>query len=275
MADDNPFPEELDDNEIAILGEVTSESTIGTSSTQIQSNEQNPGAPISKNRARYEALKKREAELLRKQQELNETQVSIIQANNWPPFFPILHYSPEDDLDPAAYPCVKNNLIGLCLFASFVIFNLLSICLVIGLPNFSHARSIIMALIQGIAGIYIGQTFSYEKLYQACQNKDIPFSWTLYQFLFLAWMLYLILGFPNSGSVGFATFLDLISKSSSIISKIVAALNVALIITAAVFEFFSLVEAQKYQKVSGIISQPQTTVEQTLAPIMREVLNTP
>lgn len=277
---DNPFEDELDENDIGIFNEISSEKKNTTPESNVSAQNFSQTSPSSATlssdkKARYEALKKRESELIRKQQELDETNISIINSNNWPNFFPILHYNPSTDLDPPAQDCVKKNLIGLCLFSASIIFNLLSVCLVSGLKNYSHTRNLIFAIIQGIAGIYFAQTFSYEKLYQACQNKDIPFSWTLYQTILIGWMIYLILGFPNSGSVGFATFLDLVSKSHSIASMIFAFLNLSIIVAACVYETLSLMSAQKYQKVSGIPlnnlqSSVESTVEQALSPLMKE-----
>jgi hypothetical protein len=68
--------------------------------------------------------------------------------------------------------------------------------------------------------------------------------------------VYLSIGFPDSGCVGLATFLDLLAKSKSTFSMVVAAVNTALIVAAAFLEFVTLYRAQAYQKVSGQEDEP-------------------
>jgi hypothetical protein len=89
------------------------------------------------------------------------------------------------------------------------------------------------------------------KLYASCKKRDIPFSWVVTQFLIIAWCVYLSIGFPNSGCVGLATFLDLIAMSPSGFSVFMAFLNTLLIVGATILQTMALYRAQQYQKVSG------------------------
>jgi hypothetical protein len=67
----------------------------------------------------------------------------------------------------------------------------------------------------------------------------------------VGWSVYLTIGFPDSGCVGLATFLDLLAKSKFKFSMLVAFLNTIFIASAAFFQFLTLYKAQAYQKVSG------------------------
>ena len=249
---ENPFEVELNAEEMKAIGEEQDIPTMPP--TQAQESVSR-GLSYEEKKARLEALKAREQELLRRKQELEEIQIDIIPANNWPPFFPLLHYDPETDLPATAIPAVYNSRNGLSCYFCSIFINLIAILSVRSLPNYPHVKNFIYAMIEGAAGLYFAFNFSYSKIYTACRNKDIPFSWTLYQFLLIGWMAYLFIGFPTSGSVGFATLLDLIAKNSPFFSKFMSMLNIIGIGFAIYFEFRTLVLAQNYQKVSGIEDQ--------------------
>ncbi|EAY03190.1 hypothetical protein TVAG_049740 [Trichomonas vaginalis G3] len=205
--------------------------------------------PLDK-KARLEALKAREAELLAKQKEIQATVQDFVNAPNWPSIFPLVHYDPQADLPPSSRDCIQKCLYTLILYTIFIIHNLFAI-LCVRIKDYQHIQNFIFACIQGLAGSYVSINFIYNGLYSACQKRDIPFRWTVYHFLFIAWCVYLVVGFPSSGSVGLATFLDIISKSDSTFSKFVAFFNSALAGATAFYAFLTLSASQKYQKVSG------------------------
>jgi hypothetical protein len=71
------------------------------------------------------------------------------------------------------------------------------------------------------------------------------------QFAVVGWTVYLTIGFPDSGCVGLATFLDLLAKSRFKFSMFVAFVNTILVGGAALLQFVTLYKAQAYEKVSG------------------------
>jgi hypothetical protein len=92
----------------------------------------------------------------------------------------------------------------------------------------------------------------FDKLYLGCKKRDIPFSFITWQFVLIGWLGYLTIGFPNSGSVGFATFIDLVAKSKSVWSKFISFLTALSLAVLFFAEILVLQQAQKYQKVSGL-----------------------
>ena len=108
--------------------------------------------------------------------------------------------------------------------------------------------SLIYAFLNG----YLTISICFSKLYNACRKRDIPFSFLLFQFALIGFLLYQFVGFPNSGSIGLATFLDLIAKSTSGWSKFIAFLNTCAVMSSVIIQVIVLQQSQKYQKVSGV-----------------------
>ncbi|KAK8892206.1 hypothetical protein M9Y10_029429 [Tritrichomonas musculus] len=236
---DNPFQEE-GDPEMPQLDNIQQKSASATSSSQSPSK-------LSK----LEQLRAREAELLRRQQQIQGLRLEISPDANFPPFYPLVVYNLDNDIPPSAQLCVKYNLYSFLLMTCAAVFNVLAVLCVSGLPTYPKVRCFIFALIQGFATFYVLLHYSYEKLYASCKKRDIPFSWTITSFLIVSWMIYLSIGFPTSGSVGLATFLDLVAKSNNGFSVFIAFINMLLTGGATGFQFLSLMKAQAYQKVSG------------------------
>jgi hypothetical protein len=201
--------------------------------------------------SKLESLQIREAELLKRQQRLVDARLEIGHVPNFPSFWPTVVFDLDRDIPRRAPACVTTSLYGLTALACSVCFNIVAIACVRGLPMFHHVRSLVFGIIQGFGTLYIALNYSFHRLYAACAQKDIPFSWIIVQFLLVGWCVYLSIGFPDSGCVGLATFLDLIAKSKSAFSMLVAAINTGLIVAAAFLQFVTLYKAQVYQKVSG------------------------
>jgi hypothetical protein len=212
-----------------------------------------PAAPVSAQRSsRLEALRAREAELRERQHRLQADRAEVIPSPNFPPWAPMVIFDPARDIPEDAWACVTTSLYGLIAAVASVCLNIIAVLCVRGLGRgFNHVWSLIFAFIQGFGTAYVILTYSFSRLYAACHKRDIPFSWIVSQFLIVGWTGYLAIGFPDSGCVGIATFLDLLAKSPSRFSIFVAALNTALVIAVVSLQFATLYRAQAYQKVSG------------------------
>jgi hypothetical protein len=242
MSDDNPFQEEVNDAEIPSFYTPPPKAISPSPSFP------KPPQTLSK----LEQLRAREAELLRRQQELREARAEVIASPNFPRFYPVLVFDLNRDIPARAHSCLQNAVYGLLAIIASVVFNVFAVLCVWGLrQNFHHVRSMIFALIQGFGTVYLVFNYSFLRLYDACKKKDIPFSWIVIQFIVVGWTVYLTIGFPDSGSVGLATFLDLMAKSRFKFSMLMSFVNTLLIATATFFEFLTLYKAQAYQKVSG------------------------
>jgi hypothetical protein len=95
----------------------------------------------------------------------------------------------------------------------------------------------------------------------------VPFSFITWQFVLIGWTGYLAVGFPNSGSVGFATFIDLVAKSDSAWSKAIACLNSIALIVSFLTQIVVMERAQKYQKVSGLPEHMEAMVNPDTAAV--------
>lgn len=217
--------------------------------------------------SKLEQLKAREAELLKRQSELENLRSEVMPTPNFPSFYPVVMYNLDRDIPESAQPAIKNSLFGLFSATIMSVFNLLAIASVTGLKNYKHVRSMTFGIIQGFATVYILLTQSYNKLYISCKKKDIPFRWIVVQFMLIAWSIYLTIGFPTSGSVGLATLLDLIAKSKNGFSIFMGIINTALCGVNTYFQFTTLYRAQAYQKVSGNIN----TIEEKINDLQNEL----
>ena len=264
---ENPFQDQADDIEIPEFDEPPKQTKIDTqnsmksnqfSSSSKQTNEINNNSTFSTpkqytgdKRAKLEALKQREAELLEKKKKIEQATSELTPQPNFPPFFPLIRYNPEEDLPPASHECVSAGMKMLLFLTAASCFNILAILCVSGLRNYQKVRSFIFGCIQGFTAVYLGLNFSYNLLYKSCRKRDIPFKWTIYQFLLVAWCIYITLGFPTSGSVGIATMLDILANSAPFYSTLFAIINTILSGAATAFAMLTLSKAQAYQKVSG------------------------
>jgi hypothetical protein len=210
-----------------------------------------PPPTSASNQARLEALRAREAELRDRQIRLQSDRAEIIPSPNFPSFAPVIIFDLDRDIPKRAHSCLTVSLYGLGVLIASVDLNILSILSVRGLYGFHRIRSIVFGLIQGFGTSYVVFNYSFSRLYTYCRRRDIPFSWIVTQFAVVGWLAYLAIGFPDSGCVGLATFLDLLAKSKSTFSMVVAGINTLLVVAAVYFQFLTLYKAQAYQKVSG------------------------
>ena len=257
---ENPFQDQADDIEIPEFDELPkltspiSSKTLNKSNTNSNSNVSSPlsSKPLSsEKRAKLEALRQREAELVEKKKKLEQATSELIPQNNFPSFFPLIRYNPEEDLPQSSHKCIGYCLKMLIFLSITCVFNIFAVLTVSGLKSYNKLNSLAFACIQGFAAIYFALNFSYNLLYISCRKRDIPFKWTLYQFLVIGWCLYITLGFPNSGSVGIATMLDILANKTPFISKLFSLVNTGLCLAATTFAILTLSAAQAYQKVSG------------------------
>jgi hypothetical protein len=257
---ENPFQETIDDLEMPEFDEPAprlpiapyiSSTDVSQSTPQMSKSSASPKPLTGDKRAKLEALRQREAELLEKKKKIDQQTSELTPTPNFPSFFPLLRYNPEEDLPQASRQCIKYSLYMLIFLTAASIFNVFAVLSVKGPKNYQKTRSFIFGCIQGFAAVYLGTTFCYNLLYSSCKKRNIPFKWTLYQFLMVAWCIYITLGFPTSGSVGIATFLDILANNAPVFSIVTALLNTLLAGGATAFSIFTLSAAQAYQKVSG------------------------
>lgn len=204
---------------------------------------------LAKLRARANQLRQR---MSNAQEMQSEQQNSNPGQPNWPKYVPFLHIDLNNEIPRAAHNCIKFAKIGiiLCFVQNF--FNFIASCSISGLPSYSYAYGIVFSLIYAFLNGYLTISICFSKLYNACRKRDIPFSFLLFQFALIGFLLYQFVGFPNSGSIGLATFLDLVAKSKSGWSKFIAFLNTCAVLSSVVIQVIVLQQSQKYQKVSGV-----------------------
>lgn len=251
----NPFKPDNDDEGIVNLDEPSNPFSANSKSSTNQFNQSQENLNETKEeklarlKARAESLRRRLADA---QQQQAEIQNSPQNQPNWPPYVPFLYIDIEHDIPRAAQKCVKYAKIGIILCFCHVFLNFLASCSISGLATYSHATGIVFSIIYGFLNLYLTISLCFNKLYSSCCKHDIPFSFIIYQFILIGFLLYQFVGFPNSGSVGLATFLDLVAKSKSGWSKFISFANSLVILSSAVIQVIILQQSQKYQKVSGV-----------------------
>ncbi|WWC71288.1 uncharacterized protein I206_105241 [Kwoniella pini CBS 10737] len=154
-------------------------------------------------------LSRREAELARREQDLaRREQESGTYRNNWPPFYPFVHYDPEIIEDSTKRQTIK--LIGYQWYAlaATLVINMLG-CIFLLLAGASEggadlASSISYVVVIGLASfilwfrpIYLG--------YCRTEGKTMAIFFYIY-FLFggfhLLYSIYMLVGIPSTGSAG-------------------------------------------------------------------------
>jgi hypothetical protein len=215
---------------------------------------------------RYRLLQAREAALLRRQQQLHDAppQAPAGRTPNWPPYVSFLYVDLTADIPAAARATVKVSLLGVIVAIVQSIVNIIaSLSALFGQEAPKYIRSIIMSVIFALVTCYLTVAISFPKLYKACKEHDVPFSFITWQFVLIGWTGYLCVGFPNSGSAAFATFIDLIARSSSVWAKVITCINTLAIVASLIIQIVVMIGAQKYQKISGIPEnmQPMMTPE--------------
>ena len=209
---------------------------------------------------KYRRLKLREQELIQRQQELRASQDTT--KLNWPPCFPFLLHLDYTEIPQAAKRCIEAAVAGVCIVLVQSLLNIFASGFVTGLKNYSRVKSVIFAIIFGLLSSYITVSVCWTKLYSGCVKHDVPFSFIVWQFVLIGWTIYLAVGFPNSGSVGVATFIDLIAKSTSVLAKVFAGFNMVALFAMLATQIVVLQQAQKYQKVSGVTPAMQERLAQ-------------
>lgn len=259
---DNPFADDIADVELPMIQDEPPKPKAKATSSSSSNKNLSP----EELKKRFEELKERERQLAKRREEAVQQRPGDGPKLNWPSFFPILRYDPESDLAPAARKCVKTSLIGLCLFIVESIWNVVCVFSSTKLKNYPFPKCIVFSIIFGIVGFFLILNFGYNKLYIACFKRDIPVSFTICQFLIIAWCAYLTVGLPDSGSVGIAVFLDLIAKKCGFWPIFAGFINILLLAAMDVAQFFTLIHSQNYQKVSGAENpvDEQTTPETPL-----------
>jgi hypothetical protein len=214
---------------------------------------------------RYRLLQAREAALLRRQQQLQEapTQPPGARAPNWPPYISFLYVDLNADIPEPARATVKAALFGVIVAIVQSVLNIIANFSITDLETHKYVKSIIFAIIFALVTCYLTIAICFARLYKACKEHDVPFSFVTWQFVLIGWTGYLCVGFPSSGSAAFATFIDLISRSESAWEKAISCINTIALLTLLITQIVVMTGAQKYQKVSGVPEnmQPMVTAE--------------
>jgi hypothetical protein len=208
----------------------------------------------------------REASLLRRQrqQQLRESPADALRTPNWPPHVSFLYVNLEGDIPHSVRPCINTALVGVILAVVQSALDVLACCSISGLKTHGYVKSIIFSVIFALITGYLTISVCFDKLYTACKVHDVPFSYVVCQFALIGWIGYLTAGFPNTGSVGFATLLDLIAQSNSVWSMIIASLNTVALLASFATQVLVMRGAQQYQKVSGVSENMQRMVQTEL-----------
>ena len=201
---------------------------------------------------KYARLQQLERDLHERQTALDEEANALTRFPNWPRYFPVVYADLVNEIPDAARGCVRMSMYGVLFTLLGALVNLISVCAAHGLSNHSIFTSVIFALVQGFGVVYFSRELSYARLYNGCRNRDVPNSWNGTQLVLILWLVYLFLGFPDSGSAGLATFINLVSKTKNTLGKISAFITTALYICSIVFSIRTMKLARTYQQVSGM-----------------------
>jgi hypothetical protein len=207
---------------------------------------------------RYHALQAREIALLHRQQQLQQS--STHSSPNWPPYISFLYVDFDSDIPQPGHSCIKTALFGIIIVLVQSLINIVASCSVTGLSTRSFVKSIIFAVIFALITCYLTIAVCFDKLYNGCKTQNITFSFVTFQFVLIGWLVYLITGFPSSGSVGFATFIDMVAKTTSIWPQLIALLNTFALLISLSIQIAVMRKAQLFHKVSGVPENMQTMV---------------
>ena len=201
---------------------------------------------------KYTRLRRLEGELRERQAQLEEQAGALNRFPNWPRYVPIIYVDLEHEIPSAAWRCVRAAMFGVAFTVAAALMNLIAVCSVRDLKNYSLLTSVIFAIIQGFGVVYFARDLAFARLYNGCRNRDVPAVWTAMQFILILWLLYLLAGFPNSGSAGLATFIDLVAKTKATWGKITSFVNTLLYGAAIAGHVAAMSLAHEYQRVSGL-----------------------
>ncbi|KAL0946583.1 hypothetical protein HGRIS_012785 [Hohenbuehelia grisea] len=156
--------------------------------------------------ARLEELRRREQDLERREQELN-AKADHIRAhgrNNWPPFFPLIFHSIQDEIPEASRPLITRIYqLWLVLVATLIV-NLVA-CIFILLSGSSDGGRDLGSSIGYIVFIPITSFLLwYRPIYNGYMKEQSLYYYMFFVFcgFHLLYSVYMIIGVPSTGSAG-------------------------------------------------------------------------
>ncbi|KDQ33148.1 hypothetical protein PLEOSDRAFT_1060816 [Pleurotus ostreatus PC15] len=156
--------------------------------------------------ARLEELRRREQDLERREQELTQKAEHIRKhgRNNWPPFFPLIFHSIQDEIPEASRPLVTRLYQLWLVLALTLILNMVA-CIFILLAGSSDGGKDLGASIGYLVFI---SAASFLLWYRPIYNGYMKEQSLYYYFYFffggfhLLFSIYMIIGIPSTGSAG-------------------------------------------------------------------------
>ncbi|OBZ75996.1 Secretory carrier-associated membrane protein 2 [Grifola frondosa] len=169
----------------------------------------NPNYPNEDQVARAEALRQRERDLERREQELAQKAEHIRRhgRNNWPPFYPLIFHSIPDEIPAASQPLINRLYqLWLVLVGTLLINMIACICILA-----SGASS---------GGSDLGSSIGYLIVIPPCLSSMVS-EQALYYYLYfvfcgfhLLFSIYMIIGIPSTGSAGLIQTIRMFAKPS-------------------------------------------------------------
>ncbi|KAF4576436.1 hypothetical protein EYR36_004413 [Pleurotus pulmonarius] len=156
--------------------------------------------------ARLEELRRREQDLERREQELTQKAEHIRKhgRNNWPPFFPLIFHSIQDEIPEASRPLVTRLYQLWLVLALTLILNMVA-CIFVLLAGSSDGGKDLGASIGYLVFISVASFLLwYRPIYNGYMKEQSLYYYFYFFFggFHLLFSIYMIIGIPSTGSAG-------------------------------------------------------------------------
>ncbi|KAI0807559.1 scamp family-domain-containing protein [Fomes fomentarius] len=170
------------------------------------------------NAAKLEQIRQRELDLERRERELAQKTDHIRRhgRNNWPPFFPLIFHSVQEEIPQASQPLVTRLYQLWLVLAGTLVVNMVA-CICILISGSSNGGS---DLGSSIGYLFFITPLSFLLWYRPIYNgymKEQALYYYLYFFFggfHLLFSVYMIIGIPSTGSAGLIQTIQAFSKPS-------------------------------------------------------------
>lgn len=165
--------------------------------------------------ARLETIRQREVDLERREQELNKKAEHIRQhgRNNWPPFFPLIFHSIQDEIPEASRPLITRMYQLWLLLVGTLLVNMVACILILLSGSPDGGRDL---------GASIGYVFTitlssfllwYRPIYNGYMKEQALYYYLYFFFcgFHLLFSVYMIIGVPSTGSAGLIRTIQMFS----------------------------------------------------------------
>ncbi|OHT15533.1 hypothetical protein TRFO_02865 [Tritrichomonas foetus] len=184
-----------------------------------------------------------------KQNEIHSLREKTTLNPNWPSFFPVIYYKP-DQLSIPFNKLVTSSLRGLIALTFSCVFNLIALNHV-DIQDFSYSRSFYFALIQSFAVIYFSYAFSYRLVTCSSLVRRVPFGILYAQFAVVFFCVYAFIGFHVTGFAGIFTILDIIYETNDIYSLVAVSINTFMTFLSLSLNYHTIIIATKTRESLG------------------------